>query len=449
MGRSKRNVLTASGHIITAVIGSGVLALAWAIAQLGWIAGPIALLAFSVITWFTSILLADCYRSSDGKRNYTYMEVVKSHLGSSRAHLCGIAQNSIFFGASVGYTITTSISMVAMKRSICFHKQGHDAGCHVSNNPSIMAFGLIQLLLSQIPNYEKLTWLSLLAAVMSFAYSSIGLALSIAKIAEDRGHVESSLTGIPMGANMSGMEKMWNTFNALGNIAFAYTFSPVLIEIQDTIRSGVPENKVMKEATLIGISISTVFYMLCGVLGYVAFGNNAPGNFLTGFGFYEPFLLVAFANLCIVVHLVGAYQVFAQPLYIFVENWSKEKWKGNKFINAEFPIAFPFCGRLKVSLFRLVWRTIYVICTTVLSMIFPFFNNIVGLIGASAFWPLTVYFPIEMYIARSKIARFSSKWILMQTITVVCLIVSLLAIAGSIEGLVTSVKSFKPFHSVS
>ncbi|MCL7046262.1 hypothetical protein MKW94_005586, partial [Papaver nudicaule] len=39
-GRVKRTgtLLTASAHIITAVIGSGVLSLAWAIAQLGWIA---------------------------------------------------------------------------------------------------------------------------------------------------------------------------------------------------------------------------------------------------------------------------------------------------------------------------------------------------------------------------------------------------------------------------
>lgn len=65
----------------------------------------------------------------------------------------------------------------------------------------------------------------------------------------------------------------------------------------------------MKKATLIGISISTIFYMLCGILGYVAFGNNAPGNFLTGFGFYEPFWLIDIANLCIVIHLIGAYQV--------------------------------------------------------------------------------------------------------------------------------------------
>ena len=44
-------------------------------------------------------------------------------------------------------------------------------------------------------------------------------------------------------------------------------------------------------------------------MGYVAFGNEAPGNLLTGFGFYNPYWLVDFANACITVHLVGAYQV--------------------------------------------------------------------------------------------------------------------------------------------
>lgn len=65
----------------------------------------------------------------------------------------------------------------------------------------------------------------------------------------------------------------------------------------------------MKIATAIGIAASTVFYMLCGVLGYAAFGNDAPGNFLTGFGFYDPFWLIDIANICIVIHLLGAYQV--------------------------------------------------------------------------------------------------------------------------------------------
>ncbi len=77
-------LVTASAHIITAVIGSGVLSLAWAIAQLGWVIGPAVLVAFSVITWFCSSLLADCYRSPDpvhGKRNYTYGQAVRANLG--------------------------------------------------------------------------------------------------------------------------------------------------------------------------------------------------------------------------------------------------------------------------------------------------------------------------------------------------------------------------------
>ncbi|CAI9786265.1 unnamed protein product [Fraxinus pennsylvanica] len=106
------------------------------------------------------------------------------------------------------------------------------------------------------------------AAVMSFAYSSIGIALSIAKVAGGDGHAETGLTGIPIGENQSSVDKMWNTLSAFGNIAFAYAFSNVLVEIQDTVKSGQPENKVMKKATLIAISISTLFYMLCGMAGH-------------------------------------------------------------------------------------------------------------------------------------------------------------------------------------
>ena len=59
--------------------------------------------------------------------------------------------------------------------------------------------------------------------------------------------------------------------------------------------------------------------MLCGCLGYAAFGQNAPRNLLIGFGFYEPYWLIDFANACIVVYLLGAYQVrfFSPFLLVF------------------------------------------------------------------------------------------------------------------------------------
>lgn len=450
-GRIKRKgtIWTASAHIITAVIGSGVLSLAWATAQLGWIAGPAAMLAFSFVTYYTSCLLSDCYRSPDpvtGKRNYTYMDAVRANLDGFQVWICGFSQYANLFGTAVGYTIAASISMTAIQRSNCFSSNGHDDPCHVSSNPYMIAFGVAEILLSQIPDFDQISWLSIVAAVMSFTYSTIGLGLGIAKVVEV-GHFRGSFTGAAIGT-VTKSEKIWNTFQALGNIAFAYSYSLILIEIQDTIKSRPAENKTMKKATLVGVTTTTVFYMLCGCMGYAAFGDNAPGNLLTGFGFYNPFWLIDIANAAIVIHLVGAYQVYCQPLFAFIEGWASKKWQDSDFINKEYALAIPFYGRFNVNLFRLVWRTAFVVTTTLISMLLPFFNNVVGLLGALAFWPLTVYFPVTMYIAQNKIPRWSSRWVAMQILSGVCLVVSVAAASGSIVGVVDALqKVYKPFHT--
>lgn len=109
----------------------------------------------------------------------------------------------------------------------------------------------------------------------------------------------------------------------------------------------------------------------------------------------------------------------------------------------------PGCGIFNFSLFRLIWRTIYVILTTVVAMAFPNFNDVVGLLGAAVFWPLAVFFPIEMYIAQTKMRKFSTTWIWMQILSFTCLIISLLAAAGSIQGLIKDMPTLKPFKSQS
>ncbi|RZC69667.1 hypothetical protein C5167_032802 [Papaver somniferum] len=234
-GRLKRTgtVWTASAHIITAVIGSGVLSLAWAIAQLGWIAGPAVMFLFAFGIYYTCCLLADCYRTGDnvtGKRNYTYMDAVSTNLGGSKTKLCGIIQYINLFGVAIGYTIAASISMVAVKRSNCFHASHDDSPCLASSTPYMIAFGVSEIIFSQIPDFDQISWLSMVAAVMSFTYSGIGMALGIAKVAEN-GKFKGSLTGISTDT-VTQTQKMWRSFQALGNIAFAYSYSIILIEIQ-------------------------------------------------------------------------------------------------------------------------------------------------------------------------------------------------------------------------
>ncbi|XP_057840738.1 amino acid permease 3-like, partial [Cryptomeria japonica] len=448
-GRSKRTgtLWTASAHIITAVIGSGVLSLSWATAQLGWVIGPLVLIAFSLVTFYTSTLLTDCYRSPDpvkGKRNHTYMDAVKANLGSTQIWLCGLTQYANLYGTSIGYTITAAISMTAIKQQHCFHENGREAPCNSNNNPFMILFGILQLFLCQVPDFDKLWWLSIVAAVMSFTYSSIALGLAIGKVAE--GNFHGTLTGMPIGT-VTAAQKFWDVFRALGNIAFAYSYSSLLIEIQDTVKSPPAENQTMKKATAIGVSVTTMFYMLCGLFGYAAFGNNAPGNFLAGFGYYEQFWLIDIANICIIVHLVGAYQVFVQPLFAFIEKWCFKKWPESIFLQMEYNVKLPKYGKYKLSLFRLVWRSVFVVTTTVISMLLPFFNDVVALLGAAGFWPLTVYFPVEMYIVQQKIPRFSSKWLLLKALSAVCFLLSAAAAVAAIEGVVQDLKTYKPFKT--
>ena len=77
---------TAVAHIITGVIGSGVLSLAWSLAQLGWIAGPVSMLLFAVVIFISTFLLCDSYRSPDPEygpaRNRSYLEAVHINLGN-------------------------------------------------------------------------------------------------------------------------------------------------------------------------------------------------------------------------------------------------------------------------------------------------------------------------------------------------------------------------------
>ncbi|XP_077224899.1 amino acid permease 3-like [Tasmannia lanceolata] len=449
-GHIKRTgtVWTASAHIITAVIGSGVLSLAWAIAQLGWVAGPVVMFLFSFVIYYTSSLLADCYRHGDpvsGKRNYTYMDAVRANLGGFKVKVCGFIQYLNLFGVAIGYTIAASISMMAVKRSNCFHSSEGKNPCHVSNTPYMIAFGVAEILFSQIPDFDQIWWLSIVAAVMSFTYSSIGLALGIAKVVAT-GTFRGSMTGISIGA-VTQTQKIWRSFQAFGDIAFAYSYSIILIEIQDTIKSPPSEAKTMKKATLLSVMVTTAFYMLCGCMGYAAFGDNAPGNLLTGFGFYNPFWLLDIANVAIVIHLVGAYQVYCQPLFAFIEKWAIQKWPKSKFITKNIQIPIPGFLPYNLNLSRLIWRSAFVVLTTVISMLLPFFNDVVGLLGALGFWPLTVYFPVEMYIVQKKIPKWSTRWVCLQILSFACLVISVVAAVGSIAGVVLDLKAYRPFKT--
>lgn len=81
---------------------------------------------------------------------------------------------------------------------------------------------------------------------------------------------------------------------------------------------------------------------------------------------------------------------------------------------------------------------------TWLAMALPYFNDVLALLGAVSYWPLTVYFPVSMYIARKNIQPGTIKWFALQLLTLVSLVVAVLAACGSIEGFGEALHVFKP-----
>ncbi|KAK4420615.1 putative amino acid permease 7 [Sesamum alatum] len=427
-------VWTALAHIITAVIGSGVLSLAWSVSRLGWIAGPLTMLAFASVTLTSAFLLCNCYKSPDPHdgfhRNGSYLDAVQRILGKKSACICGIIVGINFIKLGIVYTITSSISMRAIQRSNCFHREGRKAACKYGHTYYMLIFGVIQVIVSQIPDFRNTEWLSIIAAIMSFTYSTIGAALGLAKVIEN-GEIKGSIGGVP---TSTAAQKVWSISQALGDIAFAFPFSVIFLEIMDTLKSNPPEKVTMKKASVVAVCITTFFYLCCGGFGYAAFGNSTPGNLLTGFGFYEPYWLINFANACVVLHLVGGYQVFSQPLYANIEKFLAKTFPDSRFVHGDLK-RMP---GLRLNAMRLCLRTAYVGFTTGFSMLFPYFNQVVGVAGAINFWPVVVYFPVEMYLVKKNIGSWTSKSIILRVYCFATLLVILFAFVGSIKGLITA-----------
>jgi len=131
-------------------------------------------------------------------------------------------------------------------------------------------------------------------------------------------------------------------------------------------------------------------------------------------------------------------QIYSQPVFAFIESWFSRKFPSSGFVNNFHTFKLPLFPPLHFNLFRLCFRTAYVASTTAIAMVFPYFNQVLGVLGALNFWPLAIYFPVEMYFVQKKIGAWTRKWIVLRTFSFFCLLVTIVGLIGSIEGIISA-----------
>ncbi|KAL5228711.1 hypothetical protein ABZP36_016976 [Zizania latifolia] len=118
--------------------------------------------------------------------------------------------------------------------------------------------------------------------------------------------------------------------------------------------------------------------------------------------------------------LAPSLQVYASQVFACYEKWLASRWPESASFHTGSTRCGSRCARLQAG--GLLLRTA--------------FEAMLGLLGAVAFWPLTVYFPVTTYVAQAKVQRGSRKWVALQALNVGALIVSLLAAVGSVADMV-------------
>ncbi|KAK6928477.1 Amino acid transporter, transmembrane domain, partial [Dillenia turbinata] len=392
-------------HNVTAMVGAGVLSLPHAMGP-----GVVILVLSWIITLYTLWQMVEMHEMVPGKRFDRYHELGQHAFGEKLGLYIVVPQQLVVeVGTCIIYMVTGGQSL----------KKFHDLVCSdckdIKQTYFIMIFASAHFLLSHLPNFHSISGVSMAAAVMSLSYSTIAWTASLDKGVQpgvQYGYKSHSTAGTVFGF-----------LNALGSVAFAYAGHNVVLEIQATIPS-TPE-KPSKIPMWRGVIVAYIIVALCyfpvALIGYWMFGNSIDENILITLE--KPVWLIAMANMFVVVHVIGGYQIYAMPVFDMLETLLVKKLK--------FPPSFWL---------RFITRNLYVAITMFLAITFPFFDGLLGFFGGFAFAPTTYFLPCIIWLAIYKPKKFSLSWWTNWICIVLGVLLMILAPIGGLRQIIIDAK---------
>ncbi|XP_034706690.1 lysine histidine transporter 1 [Vitis riparia] len=403
-------------HNVTAMVGAGVLGLPYAMSELGWGPGVVIMVLSWIITLYTLWQMVEMHEMVPGKRFDRYHELGQHAFGEKLGLYIVVPQQLIVeVGVDIVYMVTGGKSL----------KKFHDTVCStckpIKLTYFIMIFASVHFVLSHLPNFNSISGVSLAAAVMSLSYSTIAWGASVDKGVQDNveyGYKAKSTAGT-----------VFNFFSALGEVAFAYAGHNVVLEIQATIPS-TPE-KPSKGPMWRGVIVAYIVVALCyfpvALIGYWMFGNAVSDNILISLE--NPAWLIAMANMFVVIHVIGSYQIYAMPVFDMIETVLVKK------------LHFKPSTAL-----RFISRNIYVAFTMFVGITFPFFSGLLSFFGGFAFAPTTYFLPCVMWLAIYKPKKYSLSWIANWICIILGLLLMILAPIGALRNIIIEAKTYE-FYS--
>ncbi|XP_022134087.1 lysine histidine transporter 1-like [Momordica charantia] len=403
-------------HNVTAMVGAGVLSLPSAMASLGWGPGMTVLIISWIVTLYTLWQMVEMHEMVPGKRFDRYHELGQYAFGDKLGLYIVVPQQLVVeVGVNIVYMVTGGQSLKKFYETVC------PSCIKIKQTYFIMIFSSVHFVLSHLPNFNSISAVSLAAAVMSLSYSTIAWAASVHKgVQEDvqYGYKAHSTSGT-----------VFNFFTALGDVAFAYAGHNVVLEIQATIPStpDKPSKGPMWRGVIVAYIVVALCYFPVALIGYWMFGNAVKDNILLSLE--KPAWLIATANMFVVVHVIGSYQIYAMPVFDMIETMLVKR--------LHFKPSF---------ILRFVSRNLYVGSTMFIAITFPFFGGLLGFFGGFVFAPTTYFLPCVMWLAIYKPKKYSLSWWSNWVSIFLGVILMILAPIGGLRTIILQAKDYKFYN---
>lgn len=364
-------------------------------------------------------------------------------------------------GLAITYTVTAADSMAVIEE---LHKSTDAQPVMVGLTKYVFIFGAAQAALSQIPNFKHLWWVSIIGATMSLGYSFLAGVLAISASRQEDFDQQYSRRDPENDSHF-----IRGVFTALGAVTFAYGGHSVLLEIQATLRAPPPPFRSMMKgaprhtrlrlqvpytsgaegilhtgAPRAGVSaaylVSTSCYFFVALTGFGSYGNVvAPDVLLSRPRTSKAWIGVA--NMMVWLHVLAAYQVFSQPIFEALEKILAKAFR--RLEHSARWAASPATWLLAHWWVpRAVIRIQYVVVITLVAATFPFFADLMGLIGAVGFIPMTFVMPAVLYLVAHRGQLSVGVRVLNWAIIVVFCIVGLSSFVASADSIAEKSRNY-------
>eukprot|EP00249_Psilotum_nudum_P016797 c25990_g1_i6 orf=86-1021(-) len=293
-----------------------------------------------------------------------------------------------------------------------------------------MLFGVINLVLSQLPSLHSLRHLNLLSLLANILYCTLAVYGSIIAGSSSEAPLKDySLLGTPT-------QKMFGVFNSLSILSNVYG-NLILVEIHATISP--PTFGNMKKGLSICYLLILITLFPVGISGYWAFGNASNGNILmnmfsTSRVYYVPKWSFIMTYGLIFIQLVVSTLIYSQPTFATLEEKIVDDRKGSYSLRNVIP--------------RLISRSIFTIMATLLAAMLPFFSSFNAILGAIGYTPLVFVIPMIFYIIVLKPSRHTTTFWINVTLIITFSIISILGCLASIHQLIIDMKKYHLFANI-